>query len=98
MTRGFSVSADFEKDVEETRAASFISNSIGSIDASPPGAAAGQVLGPSQQSAVRWHSDEWARQSCVMAADRSFRPEGGAVGACLEWSRMTSHPAPESWA
>lgn len=36
VARGFSVSADFEKDVEETRAASFISNSIGSIDASPP--------------------------------------------------------------
>lgn len=53
VARGFSVSADFEKDVEETRAASFISNSIGSIDASPQVQAGGQVLGPSQQSAVR---------------------------------------------
>lgn len=50
MARGFPVSADFEKDVEETRAASFISNSTGSIDVSPPGA--GQGPGAGAESAV----------------------------------------------
>lgn len=45
VARGFSVSADFEKDVEKTLAASFISSSVGSIDASPPGAGRGPGAG-----------------------------------------------------
>lgn len=93
-----SLSADFKRDAEETRATSFIIGSACSIAMFPRVPPWARYVGTESARgwALRQHSDEGAVRGrggtpqSLNAAGRRAEPGGGAAGAWLQWSRTRS--------